>query len=166
MFERHRPQQHGVDHAKDCSVGTDTQRERDNSYRRERWILRSMRSAYRISWPRSENILIVEPFPEVIGSCETRRSTFFSSRRNRSVVFNSSTIFLRASSSDAQLLSARSYSCSRCCESSSTISASLAGDNWSSDSRALISALKSGMLNPGDQVDGFDELAPASALLR
>src|SRR5262249_21279936 len=55
---------------------------------------------------------------------------------------------------------------SRCCDSSSTISASRSGDNWSSARRDLISALKSGMLNPGDQIDGFDKLAPAGALLR
>ena len=67
--------------------------------------------------------------------------------------------------SEAPPLTARSYSCSRCWESSSTISASRTGDNWSSASRALISPLKSGMLNTGDQVDGFDELTPACALL-
>src|SRR5262249_28390275 len=111
-------------------------------------------------------MLTFDRVPEMIGSFETRCSTFFSSRRNRSAVFNSSRTLLRASFSDAPPLSARSYSCSRCCESSSTISASRTGDNWSSDSRALISALKSGMLNPGDQVDGFDELTPAGALLR
>src|SRR5215510_12458554 len=111
-------------------------------------------------------MLTFDGAPEVIGSCETRCSTFFSSRRNRSAVFNSSKAFLRPSSSEAPLLTARSYSCSRCCESSSTISASRAGDNWSSDSLALISALKSGMLNPGDQVDGFDELTPPGPLLR
>src|SRR5215470_8559614 len=114
----------------------------------------------------SENILIADSFPEVIGSGETRHSTFFSSRRNTSDVFSSSSTFSRASSSDAPPLSARSYSCSRCCESSSTISASRVGDNWSSDNGALISALKSGMLDPRDQVDGFDKLTPASALLR
>src|SRR6516165_1618157 len=111
-------------------------------------------------------MLTFDRVPEVIGSCETRCSTFFSSRRNRSAMFNSSRTFLRASSSDAPPLSARSYSCSRCCESSSTISASRVGVSWSSDRRTLISALKSGMLNPGDQVDGFDELTPPGPLLR
>src|SRR5215469_17222025 len=111
-------------------------------------------------------MLTFDRVPEVIGCCETRCSTFFSSRRNRSGVFSSSSAFWRASSSDAPLLTARSYSCSRCCESSSTISASRAGDNWSSDRRTLISALKSGMLNPGDQIDGFDELTPPGPLLR
>src|SRR4029077_8724741 len=71
-----------------------------------------------------------------------------------------------ASSSEEPDLSARSYSSSRCCESSSTISASRRGDNWSAARRALISTLKSGMLNPGDQVDGFDKLTPPCALLR
>src|SRR5262245_2639165 len=111
-------------------------------------------------------MLTFDRVPEVIGSCGTRCSTFFSSRRNRSAVFNSSRTFLRASSSEAPPLTARSYSCSRCCESSSTISASRAGDNWSSDRRTLISALNSGMLNPGDQIDGFDELTPPGPLLR
>src|SRR6476620_1437331 len=60
----------------------------------------------------------------------------------------------------------RSYSSSKCCESSSTISASRTGDNRNSANRALISTLKSGMLNSGDQVDRFDELAPAGALLQ
>src|SRR5262245_53766779 len=111
-------------------------------------------------------MLTFDDAPEVIGSCETRCSTFFSSRRNRSAVFNSSRTLLRASSSEAPPLTARSYSCSRCCESSSTISASRAGDNWRSDTRTLISVLKSGMLNPSDQIDGFDELTPPGPLLR
>src|SRR2546429_9838644 len=46
------------------------------------------------------------------------------------------------------------------------ISASRAGGSPSSARRALISALKSGMLNSGDAVDRLDELDPAMALLR
>src|SRR5262245_41243905 len=111
-------------------------------------------------------MLIFCRVPGAIGSCETRHSTSFSSRRNRSAVFNCSRTFWRASSTDVLLLSAASYSCSRCCDSSSRISASRSGDKPSSDSRALISTLKSGMLDSGDQVDRFNELTPPGALLR
>src|SRR5262249_19316467 len=97
---------------------------------------------------------------------DIRRSRCLSSRPSKSDALSCSTTCRRASSSDAPQLSASSYSCSRCCESSSTISASRTGDSWSSARRALISTLKSGMLNPGDQVDRFDELTPPGALLR
>src|SRR5882724_8741123 len=104
--------------------------------------------------------------PDAIGSCDTRRSTCFSSWPNKSGLLSCSRICWRAASSDAPLLNARSYSSSRCCESSSTISVSRTGGKPSSASRALISPLKSGMLNPGYQVDSFHELTPAGALLR
>src|SRR6266550_6434719 len=111
-------------------------------------------------------MLIFLPDPNAVGSCDTRRSTCFSSRPNKSDALSCSRTCRRASSPDAPQLRARSYSSSRCCESSSTISASRTGDNWSSARRALISPLKSSMLNPGDQVDSFHELTPAGALLR
>src|SRR5437588_5511896 len=104
--------------------------------------------------------------PNAVDFSDIRRSTCLSSRLNKSDALSCSRTCRRASSSDAPQLTARSYSCSRCCESSSTISASRTGDNWSSARRALILFLKSRMLNPGDQVDRFDELTPASALLR
>src|SRR5438874_9658758 len=119
-----------------------------------------------MSWVRSPKRLVFDCAPGATGFCDTRPSTCFSSRPNNSDALSCSRTCRRASSSEAPPLTARSYSCSRCCESSSTISASRTGDNSSSARRALISALKSGMLNPRDQVDGFDELTPAGALLR
>src|SRR6266496_361331 len=111
-------------------------------------------------------MLIFLPDPNAVGLFDIRCSTCLSSRPNKSDPLSCSRTCRHASFSEAPQLRARSYSCSRCCESSSTISASRAGDNWSSDRRTLISALKSGMLNPGDQIDGFDELTPPGPLLR
>src|SRR5258707_7936458 len=111
-------------------------------------------------------MLIFLSDPNTVGLSDIRCSTRLSSRPNKSDALSCSRTCRRASSSDAPQLSARSYSSSRCCESSSTISASHTGDNWSSARRALISTLKSGMLNPRDQVDSFHELTPAGALLR
>src|SRR6267378_2214960 len=119
-----------------------------------------------MSWVRSPKRLVFNCAPGATGFCDTRRSTCLSSRPNKSDALNCSRTCWRASSSEAPPLTARSYSCSRCCESSSTISASRTGDNWSSARRALISTLKSGMLNSSDEVDRLDELTPASALLR
>src|SRR5512132_3594459 len=104
--------------------------------------------------------------PNAVGLSDIRFSTSLSPRPNKSDALSCSRTCRCASSSDAPQLRARSYSCSRCWESSSTISTSRTGDNWSSARRALISTLKSGMLNPGDQVDSFHELTPAGALLR
>src|SRR4029077_2345224 len=126
----------------------------------------STRSAKRMSWLRSPKKLVFNCAPGATDCCDTRRSTRLSSRPNKSGVWSCSRACRRASSAAAPPLTDRSYSCSKCCESSSTISASRTGDNRSSASRALISTLKSGMLNSGDQVDRFDELAPAGALLR
>src|SRR6476646_6674289 len=119
-----------------------------------------------MSWVRSPKRLVFNCAPGATGFCDTRRSTCLSSRPNKSDALSCSRACCRATSSESPPLTARSYSCSRCCESSSTISASRTGDNWSSARRALISTLKSGMLNPGDQVDGFDKLTPAGALFR
>src|SRR5262245_23839320 len=119
-----------------------------------------------MSWVRSPRKLVFNCAPGATGFCDTRRSTCLSSRRNKSEAASCSSTCCCASSSEEPELSARSYSSSRCCENSSTISASRTADNWSSARRALISVLKSGMLNPCDQVDGFDKLTPAGALLR
>src|SRR6266576_3679885 len=119
-----------------------------------------------MSWVRSPKRLVFNCAPGATGGSNTRRSTCLSSWPNKSDALSCSRTCWRASSSEAPPLTARSYSCSRCCESSSTISASRTGVNWSSARRSLISTLKSGMLNPGDQVDSFDELTPAGALLR
>src|SRR6476660_1857236 len=119
-----------------------------------------------MSWVRSPKRLVFDCAPGATACCDTRRSTRLSSRPNRSGALSCSRACRRASSADAPPLTDRSYSCSKCCETSSTISASRTGDNRSSTSRALISTLKSGMLNSGDEVDRFDELAPAGALLR
>src|SRR5204863_6725246 len=93
-------------------------------------------------------------------------STCSSSRSSKSGALSSSTTRWRASSSDAPRLIASSYCSARCCESSSTISASRTGGSLSSANRALISTLKSGMFYPRDEADRFDELDPATALLR
>src|SRR6476646_3051235 len=119
-----------------------------------------------MSWVRSPKRLVFNCAPATTGFCDTRRSTCLSSRPNKSDALSCSRTCCRATSSDAAPLTACSYSCSRCCESSSTISASRSGDKWSSASRALMSALKPGMLTPSDEVDGFDKLTPARALLR
>src|SRR6478672_2761711 len=119
-----------------------------------------------MSWVRSPKRFVFNCAPGTTGFCDTRRSTCLSSRPNKSDALSCSTACRRASPADAPQLSARSYSCSKCCESSSTISASRTGDNWSSASRALISTLKSGMLNSSDEVDRLDEFPPAGALLR
>src|SRR5918996_495197 len=111
-------------------------------------------------------MLIFLSDPNAVVLSDIRCSTCLSSRPNKSDALSCSRTCRRASSSDAPQLSARSYSSSRCCESSSTISTSRTGDNWSSARRALISTLKSGMLNSGDQIDRFHELPPAGALLR
>src|SRR5437763_8940053 len=111
-------------------------------------------------------LLIFSSVPNVTSAADTRRSTCFSSPPNKSDALSCSRTCWRASSSEAPQLSALSYSSSRCCESSSTISASRTGDKPSSARRDLMSILKSGMLNPGDQVDGFNKRPPAAALLR
>src|SRR5205085_12382283 len=61
-------------------------------------------------------------------------------------------------------LSPCSYSSSRCCTSSSAISASRAGERPRSIRRPLISLRKSGIFDPSDPADSFDEFVPAIAL--
>src|SRR3954451_3558252 len=119
-----------------------------------------------MSWVRSLKRFVFDCAPGASGCCDTRRSICLSWRPNKSGALSCSRTCWRATSSEAPPLTARSYSSSMCCESSSTISASRIGDNCNPDSRALISTLKSGMLNTGDQVDRFDELTPACALLQ
>src|SRR5437868_10301562 len=109
-------------------------------------------------------MLLLPCVPIGTGFCGTRRSTRLSSRPNESATFKSASTARSASSSDKPRLSACSYSSSRCCTSSSAISASRAGESPRSIRRILISLRKSGILDPGDPADSFDEFAPAITL--
>src|SRR6266550_2028303 len=109
-------------------------------------------------------MLVFVSVPITTGFCGTRRSTCFNSRSNNSGAFNSSSDSRLASSSVAPRLSSCSYRSCRCCDSSSMISSSRAGERPSPARRALTSAFQSGILNSGDSTDCFHELEPPVAL--
>src|SRR4029077_19238830 len=98
------------------------------------------------------------------GFCGTDRSTRLSSRPSKLGTFKSASTARSASSSETPRLSACSYSSSRCCESSSMISSSRAGERLNLARRALTSAFQSGILDSGDSTDCFHELEPAVTL--
>src|SRR5213078_4368426 len=109
-------------------------------------------------------MLLLRCVPIATGFFGTGRSTRFSSRSNESGTFKSASTARSASSSETPLLSACSYSSSRCCVNSSAISSSRAGERPRLARRALISLRQSGILNSGDSTDCFHELEPPVAL--
>src|SRR6185437_882471 len=109
-------------------------------------------------------MLLLACVPIGTGFCGTGRSTRLSSRPSKSGTFKSASTARSASSSETPRLSACSYSSSRCCESSSMISSSRAGERLRLARRALTSAFQSGILDSGDSTDCFHELEPSIAL--
>src|SRR5262245_5929773 len=113
-----------------------------------------------MSCPRSASILLFLLVPICTGS------VYFLPWPNESGSLRSFSAARRASLSVAPRLSASWYCSSRCCESSSTLSASRVGGRFNFGSRRRTSARKSGMLNSGDATDRGDELAPTFPLPR
>src|SRR6478672_672013 len=109
-------------------------------------------------------MLLLACVPIGTGFCGTGRSTRLSSRPSKSGTFKSASTARSASSSETPRLSACSYSSSRCCESSSMISSSRAGERLNPARRALTSAFQSGILDSSDSTDCFHELEPPVAL--